>query len=97
VREFFRPELINRLDEILVFAPLTPAQIRSIVDVQLARLQKHLDEQEIRLELTASAKDRLAKEGYSAEYGARPAEARDPEARAEPARGRDPHRQDPAR
>jgi len=72
VREFFRPELINRLDEILVFAPLTPAQIRSIVDVQLARLQKHLDEQEIRLELTASAKERLAKEGYSAEYGARP-------------------------
>jgi ATP-dependent Clp protease ATP-binding subunit ClpA len=72
VREFFRPELINRLDEILVFEPLTQEQIRSIVDIQLARLQKHLDEQEIRLELTPAAKDRLAEEGYSPEFGARP-------------------------
>ena len=72
VREFFRPELINRLDEILVFEALTPAQIRSIVDIQLRRLQKHLEEQEITIELTASAKDRLAKEGFSPEFGARP-------------------------
>ncbi len=72
VREFFRPELINRLDEILVFAPLTAPQIRSIVEVQLRRLQKHLAEQEIQIELTPTAKDRLAKEGYSPECGARP-------------------------
>jgi ATP-dependent Clp protease ATP-binding subunit ClpB len=72
VREFFRPELVNRLDEILVFNPLSPAQIRSIVDIQLQRLQKHLSEQEIRLDLTASAKDKLAEEGYSPEFGARP-------------------------
>jgi len=72
VREFFRPELVNRLDEILVFEPLTPPQLRSIVDIQLRRLQKHLEEQEIRIELTASAKDRLAEEGFSTEYGARP-------------------------
>ena len=72
VREFFRPELINRLDEILVFEPLTREQIRSIVDIQLARLQKHLDEQEIRVELSPAAKDKLAEEGYSPEFGARP-------------------------
>jgi ATP-dependent Clp protease ATP-binding subunit ClpB len=72
VREFFRPELLNRLDEVLVFESLTRAQIRSIVDIQLARLQKHLDEQEIRIELTPSAKDRLADEGFSPDYGARP-------------------------
>jgi ATP-dependent Clp protease ATP-binding subunit ClpB len=63
---------VNRLDEILVFEPLTREQIRSIVDIQVARLQKHLDEQEIRVELTPSAKDRLAEEGYSPEFGARP-------------------------
>jgi len=72
VREFFRPELLNRLDEILVFEPLTKEQIRSIVDIQLARLSRHLDEQEIRVELTPAAKDRLAEEGYSPEFGARP-------------------------
>jgi ATP-dependent Clp protease ATP-binding subunit ClpA len=72
VREFFRPELINRLDEILVFDALTAAQIRSIVDIQLRRLQAHLEEQDIAIELTASAKDKLAKEGFSPEFGARP-------------------------
>jgi ATP-dependent Clp protease ATP-binding subunit ClpB len=72
VRGHFRPEFINRLDDILVFEALKPEQIRSIVDVQLARLAKHLAEQEIGLELSDAAKDRLAVEGYDAEYGARP-------------------------
>jgi ATP-dependent Clp protease ATP-binding subunit ClpB len=72
VRNFFRPEFINRLDDILVFEELKPAQIRKIVDVQLARIVKHLAEQEIGLELTESAKDALAKEGFDAEFGARP-------------------------
>src|SRR5262249_19280164 len=72
VRAHFRPEFVNRLDEILVFEPLTKEQIRSIVDIQLARLQKHLAEQEIRVELTSAAKDRLAEEGWSPEFGARP-------------------------
>jgi ATP-dependent Clp protease ATP-binding subunit ClpB len=72
VREFFRPEFLNRIDEILVFEPLKPEQIRSIVDIQLARLSKHLAEQEIKVELTDRAKDELAKQGYSPEYGARP-------------------------
>jgi len=72
IREFFRPELINRLDEILVFDALTAAQILSIVDIQLRRLQAHLEEQDITVELTSSAKEKLAKEGFSPEFGARP-------------------------
>jgi ATP-dependent Clp protease ATP-binding subunit ClpA len=72
LREFFRPEFINRLDEVITFEALQPAQLRSIVDVQLRRLQRHLAEQEIALELTDTAKDELAREGYSPEFGARP-------------------------
>ena len=72
VKEFFRPEFINRLDEVLTYNALQPDQLRGIVDVQLARLQKHLREQEIELELTGAAKEALAKEGYDPEYGARP-------------------------
>ncbi|MBI5362620.1 MAG: AAA family ATPase [Planctomycetes bacterium] len=72
VRQFFRPEFVNRLDEILVFDPLAPEQIRQIVDVQVARIAKHLAEQEIGLELTNAAKDELAQQGYSPEFGARP-------------------------
>jgi ATP-dependent Clp protease ATP-binding subunit ClpB len=72
LRDFFRPEFLNRLDEVLTYKPLEPDRIREIVDVQLARLQKHLAEQEIALELTGAAKEALAKEGYDPEYGARP-------------------------
>jgi ATP-dependent Clp protease ATP-binding subunit ClpB len=72
VREFFRPEFINRLDDILVFEALTQEQLRQIVEVQLERLQRHLAEQEIKLELTDVAKDELARLGYSPEFGARP-------------------------
>ena len=72
VRGFFRPEFVNRLDEILTFDALTEEQIRLIVDVQLKRLAQHLAEQEIRIELTDAAKDRLAEEGYDPEFGARP-------------------------
>jgi ATP-dependent Clp protease ATP-binding subunit ClpB len=72
LREFFRPEFINRLDEVITFEALKPEQLRSIVDVQLKRLERHLFEQEIGLELTEAAKDELAREGYSPEFGARP-------------------------
>jgi len=72
MRDFFRPEFINRLDEVLTYNALQPDQLRDIVDVQLARLAKHLREQEIELELTGAAKEALAKEGYDPEYGARP-------------------------
>ena len=72
LRDFFRPEFINRLDEVITYKALEPDRIREIVDVQLARLSKHLAEQEIALELTGAAKEALAKEGYDPEYGARP-------------------------
>jgi ATP-dependent Clp protease ATP-binding subunit ClpB len=72
VRQFFRPEFINRLDEVLVFEALTREQIRGIVDVQVKRLEKLLAEQEIALLLSQPARDRLAEEGWSPEFGARP-------------------------
>jgi ATP-dependent Clp protease ATP-binding subunit ClpB len=72
IKQYFRPEFINRLDEVLVYDELQPEQLRAIVDVQLKRLRAHLAEQDIELELTVEAKDALAKEGFSPEYGARP-------------------------
>ena len=70
--EHFRPGVIKRLDEILVFEPLTKEQLRKIVDVQLQRLAAHLAEQEIKLDVSIAARDRLADLGYSPEFGARP-------------------------
>ena len=72
LREFFRPEFLNRLDEVLTFHALKPEQLRAIVDVQLQRIAGHLAEQEIGLEVTDAAKDELAREGWDAEFGARP-------------------------
>ena len=68
----FRPEFLNRVDAVVVFKSLTTEQIRQIVDLQLARLGKHLAEQQITIEVTDAAKDLLAKEGYDRLYGARP-------------------------
>ena len=72
LKDFFRPEFLNRLDETLVFDALQPEQLREIVDVQISRLAKHLAEQDIGLELSENAKEALSKEGFSEEYGARP-------------------------
>ncbi|MFT5052853.1 MAG: ATP-dependent Clp protease ATP-binding subunit ClpB [Chlamydiales bacterium] len=72
VEQFFRPEFLNRLDEVLHFEALTKPQIRSIVDVQLKRLARHMTEQDIGLEVTEAAKLELAEQGYDPEYGARP-------------------------
>jgi ATP-dependent Clp protease ATP-binding subunit ClpB len=72
VRARFRPEFINRLDEVILYKPLEREQIRRIVDVQLARLARRLTEQEVALELTQAARDALAEEGWDPEYGARP-------------------------
>ncbi len=72
VNEFFRPEFLNRLDEVLTFDALDRSQIRSIVDVQLERLERHLSTQDMGLEVSDSAKDRLAEEGYDPQFGARP-------------------------
>jgi ATP-dependent Clp protease ATP-binding subunit ClpB len=72
LREFFRPEFINRLDEVLTFEALGKDQIRSIVEVQIGLISRHLGEQEIELELTPKAMDQLAEDGYDPEFGARP-------------------------
>ncbi len=72
LRQQFLPEFLNRVDDIVVFHPLSKEHIRSIVDVQLKRLGKRLEEKHIRIELTAAARDLLAERGYDPTYGARP-------------------------
>ena len=68
----FRPEFLNRVDDVVVFKSLTTDQIRQIVDLQLAKLCKRLVDQRITIEVTDAAKALLAKEGYDRMYGARP-------------------------
>ena len=72
LQKHFRPEFLNRLDEIVVFRPLERAQIREIVEIQLKNLRTRLAEKHISLELTEAAKDFLAERGYDPVFGARP-------------------------
>ena len=72
VRGHFRPEFLNRVDELIVFRRLSREQLREIVDIQLAQLQRRLAERHIVLELSDAAKDLLAKEGFDPIFGARP-------------------------
>jgi ATP-dependent Clp protease ATP-binding subunit ClpB len=72
LRDQFRPEFLNRIDEIVVFEPLTREQLTEIVDLQLARLRERLAERRIELEVTDAAKELLAEEGWDPAYGARP-------------------------
>ena len=72
LRAHFKPEFLNRVDEITIFKPLTKELLRSIVDIQLGRMQGHLEGQCISLELTGAAKDWIAELGYDPVYGARP-------------------------
>jgi ATP-dependent Clp protease ATP-binding subunit ClpB len=72
VQANFRPEFINRIDDICVFHPLAQAQIRAIVDIQLGQLKKRLVERNLELVLDDSALDLLSEAGYDPVYGARP-------------------------
>lgn len=72
LKKTFRPEFINRIDEIIVFHPLDEAQIGQIVDLMVQNLQRRLVEQELQFTLTDEAKQFLAKEGFDPQYGARP-------------------------
>ena len=72
MREHFRPEFLNRLDEIVEFEPLSREQIGEIVELQLGRLRERLAERGITLELTDEAKELLAEQGWDPTYGARP-------------------------
>jgi ATP-dependent Clp protease ATP-binding subunit ClpC len=72
LKRLFRPEFLNRVDAIVTFKPLTPAQVRHIVELMLGRLQKHLTEQDVTITITDQAKDKLAEEGFDRQFGARP-------------------------
>ena len=72
VRQAFRPEFLNRLDEIILFRRLSREDMKGIVEIQLARLQKLLADRKITLELDDAAKRWLADAGYDPVYGARP-------------------------
>jgi ATP-dependent Clp protease ATP-binding subunit ClpB len=70
--QHFRPEFINRVDEIVIFNPLGKSEIEKIIDLQVANLSKTLAERKITIELTKQARELLAREGYDPQFGARP-------------------------
>jgi ATP-dependent Clp protease ATP-binding subunit ClpB len=70
--EGFRPEFINRIDEIIVFHPITREQMKDIVDIQINRLRPRLAERHIALNLTSAARSLLAERGFDPQFGARP-------------------------
>ena len=72
LRGHFRPEFLNRLDEIIMFKPLTKSNIGKIVDLMVGELDKRLADQELSLELTDAAKNQVIENGYDPVYGARP-------------------------
>jgi ATP-dependent Clp protease ATP-binding subunit ClpB len=72
LKQTVRPEFLNRIDEVIMFQPLTAKNIRSIIRLQINQLQEVLKQQEITLDVTPEALDWLAEEGYNPEFGARP-------------------------
>lgn len=72
LRQHFRPEFLNRVDEIVVFPPLTKDDIKQIVDLMTARLDKRMQDQDMRLQLTDEARELLAERGFDPVLGARP-------------------------
>ncbi|MFV0251898.1 MAG: AAA family ATPase, partial [Beutenbergiaceae bacterium] len=72
VRSSFKPEFLNRLDEVVMFDPLTVTELGAIVDLQVTRLAQRLADRQLELEVTPAAREWLALEGYDPAYGARP-------------------------
>src|SRR5699024_4640129 len=72
LKKLVRPEFLNRIDDILMFTPLTKENIREIIKLQLAEVEKRLEQQEITIDATDQAIDFLAEKGYEPQYGARP-------------------------
>ena len=72
MKRHFRPEFINRIDDIIVFSPLTEEDIFRIVDMSMKEIEARLEDRNIKLELTEESKKLIAKEAYSPQYGARP-------------------------
>ena len=72
MRQYFRPEFLNRVDEIIIVHSLSREQLARIIDIQMRRVLSRLEDRKISLELTEAAKEHLAREGYEPAYGARP-------------------------
>ncbi len=72
IKQLFRPELLNRIDDIIFFHALTRTQVRAVLDILLTQTQARLSEQYITLEITDAARDAMAERGYDPEFGARP-------------------------
>jgi ATP-dependent Clp protease ATP-binding subunit ClpB len=72
LRQYFRPEFLNRIDEIIIFHGLTKDHLKQIVEIQMRRLRQLLADRHLRIELTDAAKQLLAEEGYDPAFGARP-------------------------
>ena len=72
LRAHFKPEFLNRVDEIIFFHALSREHIRHIIDIQVAGLMKRLEDRKIHVRLSDAAKDLLVREGYDPTYGARP-------------------------
>ena len=72
LKQTFRPELLNRIDDVIIFHPLTEEDLKSVVDLLLNEVERRLSERSIKLEVDAEAKDWLVKKGYDPVYGARP-------------------------
>ena len=72
LRRTFRPEFLNRIDEVIVFHALNEEHIAQIIDIMLKDLRQQLAEQEVSIEVTDAAKELLVKEGYDRDFGARP-------------------------
>ena len=72
LRRSFRPEFLNRLDEIVFYKPLTKENVTKIIDLQIDKLNSRLEDQQIHLELTDAAKDAIVEASYDPQYGARP-------------------------
>jgi ATP-dependent Clp protease ATP-binding subunit ClpA len=72
LQEFFRPEFLNRVDDIIIFEPLTEKELRQIIEIMLGEVRERLSDRRISLELTDAAKEALVTEGYDRVYGARP-------------------------
>lgn len=72
LKQYFKPEFLNRIDEIIIFNFLEKSQIKNIVDIQITKLNKTLAEHKLKIVLTEKAKDFLAEKGFDPDFGARP-------------------------
>jgi ATP-dependent Clp protease ATP-binding subunit ClpB len=72
LKRHFRPEFLNRVDDVIIFQSLDEEELSHIVEIQIGKLEKRLAQQNLTLDVDASAKKLLAKEGYDPQFGARP-------------------------